>query len=72
MSAFAGWAFGAGGIASMLGTGLNRRHRPQSPTGKMEDARDIAYAVLFLTTDEARYVNNVVLPVGGGLSSRLA
>lgn len=42
-----------------------------SPTGRMGDAWDIAHAAVFLATDEARYINGVVLPVDGGLHCRL-
>lgn len=42
-----------------------------SPTGKMGDAWDIANASVFLASDEAKYINGVVLPVDGGLSCRL-
>jgi NAD(P)-dependent dehydrogenase (short-subunit alcohol dehydrogenase family) len=38
-----------------------------SPTGKMGDSFDVAYAALFLASDEAKYVNAVCLPVDGGL-----
>ena len=40
----------------------------KSPTGKMGDAWDVAYAALFLASDEAKYINGVCLPVDGGLS----
>jgi len=43
-----------------------------SPTGRMGDAWDTAYAALFLASDEARYVNAVQLVVDGGLSARCA
>lgn len=43
-----------------------------SPTGKMGDAWDTAYAALFLASDEARYVNGTQLVVDGGLSARCA
>lgn len=49
-----------------------RRRDAQSPTGRMGDAWDIAYAALFLASDEAKYVNGVVLPVDGGLSVKFA
>ncbi|TAK54653.1 MAG: SDR family oxidoreductase [Gammaproteobacteria bacterium] len=42
-----------------------------SPTGAMGDAWDIAHAAVFLASDEARYINGVVLPVDGGLHCRL-
>lgn len=32
------------------------------------DAWDIAYAAAFLASDQARYINGVLLPVDGGLS----
>lgn len=37
-----------------------------SPMGKMGDAWDVAYASLFLASDEAKYVTGVCLPVDGG------
>lgn len=40
----------------------------RSPTGRMGDTWDDAHAVLFLASDEARYVNGVRLAVDGGLS----
>ncbi len=45
-----------------------RARNARSPTGKMGDAWDVAYAALFLASDEARYVNGVCLAVDGGLS----
>lgn len=41
------------------------------PTGKMGTAWDIAYAAGFLASDEARYINGVLLPVDGGLSCQV-
>lgn len=41
-----------------------------SPTGKMGDAWDTAYAALFLASDEARYINGTHLIVDGGLTAR--
>ncbi|WP_197138608.1 SDR family NAD(P)-dependent oxidoreductase [Salinibacterium sp. NK8237] len=43
-----------------------------SPTGKMGDCFDVAYASLFLASDEAKYVNGVCLPVDGGLTQQSA
>ncbi|TDR93253.1 SDR family NAD(P)-dependent oxidoreductase [Enterovirga rhinocerotis] len=40
----------------------------RSPTGRMGDAWDVARAALFLASDEAKYVNGVILPVDGGLT----
>lgn len=38
------------------------------PGGKMGDAWDIAYAALFLASDEAKFITGVCLPVDGGQS----
>ena len=48
------------------------RRDAQWPTGRMGDGWDVAYAALFLASDEAKYVNGVALPVDGGLSLRFA
>jgi NAD(P)-dependent dehydrogenase (short-subunit alcohol dehydrogenase family) len=40
----------------------------QSPTGKMGTAWDVAYASLFLASDEASYVNGTELVVDGGFT----
>jgi len=42
------------------------------PTGKMGSPWDVAYASLFLASDEAKYVNGALLPVDGGLSCKSA
>lgn len=42
----------------------------ESPTGKMGDAWDIANAAVFLASDEAKYINGVLLPVDGGMSCK--
>jgi NAD(P)-dependent dehydrogenase (short-subunit alcohol dehydrogenase family) len=47
--------------------GMWRKRDAMSPTGRQGDPSDIAYACLFLASDESRYVNGVVLPVDGGL-----
>lgn len=39
--------------------------------GRMGEAWDTAYAALFLASDEARFITGVVLPVDGGMSSRI-
>jgi NAD(P)-dependent dehydrogenase (short-subunit alcohol dehydrogenase family) len=47
------------------------RMRDQSvPMRRMGEAWDVAYAALFLASDEAKYVTGVVLPVDGGLSCK--
>ena len=37
------------------------------PLGRLATAEDIAYAALYLVSDEASYVNGVILPVDGGM-----
>jgi NAD(P)-dependent dehydrogenase (short-subunit alcohol dehydrogenase family) len=39
--------------------------------GKMGSAWDVAYAALFLASEEARFITGVVLPVDGGQSARI-
>lgn len=40
------------------------------PMKRMGEAWDVAYAALFLASDEAKYVTGVILPVDGGLSCK--
>jgi NAD(P)-dependent dehydrogenase (short-subunit alcohol dehydrogenase family) len=44
----------------------------QCPTGKMGDAWDVAFASLFLASDEAKYITGVNLVVDGGITSKFA
>jgi NAD(P)-dependent dehydrogenase (short-subunit alcohol dehydrogenase family) len=44
------------------------RHR-QVPMGHMGNGWDVAHAVLFLASDEARYITATELVVDGGLSA---
>ena len=55
----------AGGDVEKL---IAARHR-QVPMGRMGDGWDVAHAVLFLASDEARYVTATELVVDGGLSA---
>ncbi len=48
---------------------LEARHA-QSPTGRMGEAWDVAAAAVFLASNDAKYINGVILPVDGGLSCR--
>ena len=47
---------------------LRERRRLASPLGIEGTGWDVAYAALFLASDEARYVTGVVLPVDGGVT----
>ncbi|MGQ9777097.1 MAG: SDR family NAD(P)-dependent oxidoreductase [Thermodesulfobacteriota bacterium] len=42
----------------------------QCPTGKMGEAWDVAYAALFLASDEAKYITGTQLIVDGGISGK--
>jgi NAD(P)-dependent dehydrogenase (short-subunit alcohol dehydrogenase family) len=45
------------------------KRNAQCPTGKMGDAFDVAHAVLFLASDEARYITASEIVVDGGLAA---
>src|SRR5262249_154592 len=49
--------------------GLIAKRNAQSPTGKRGAAWDIAHAVLFLASDEARYITASEILVDGGLTA---
>jgi NAD(P)-dependent dehydrogenase (short-subunit alcohol dehydrogenase family) len=53
-----------GDIESMI-----EQRDKKSPTGKMGDAWDTAYAALYLASDEARYVSGTQIVVDGGLTA---
>ncbi len=44
----------------------------QCPMGHMGDAWDVAYAALFLASDEAKYITGTELVVDGGITARIA
>ena len=56
-------AYADGDIAAMIDV----RNR-QCPMGKMGDAWDVAYAALFLASDDAKYITGTQLVVDGGLT----
>ena len=49
---------------------IAKRHA-QVPMGQMGDAWDIAHAVLFLASDEARHITGTELVVDGGISAAM-
>lgn len=58
-------AYGPGGVETMI-----RERDAQVPLGKMGDAWDVAYAALFLASDEAKYITGTQLVVDGGLTCK--
>ncbi len=49
-----------------------RKRNEQCPTGRMGDAWDVAYAALFLASDESKYVTATELVVDGGITAKIA
>ncbi len=51
---------------------LRRQRDSRVPLqGKMGSGWDVAYASLFLASDEARHITGVLLPVDGGIGARI-
>jgi len=50
---------------------IEKRNQLVPLGGKMGTAWDVAYAALFLASDEARFITGAVLPVDGGQSARV-
>jgi len=59
--------YGSGGVEEMV-----RRRDESVPMGKMGDAWDVAYASLFLASDEAKYITGALLVVDGGLTCKFS
>ena len=57
--------YGDGDVEKMI-----KKRDQQCPMKKMGDAWDVAYAALFLASDEAKYVTGAQLVVDGGLTCR--
>jgi NAD(P)-dependent dehydrogenase (short-subunit alcohol dehydrogenase family) len=60
-------AYAAGDIPKMM-----EIRDKQCPTGSMGDAWDVAYAALYLASDEAKYVTGAQLVVDGGITCKFA
>ena len=58
-------AYGPGGEAEMI-----RKRDALVPMGRMGEAWDVAYAALFLASDEAKYITGAQLVVDGGLTCK--
>jgi NAD(P)-dependent dehydrogenase (short-subunit alcohol dehydrogenase family) len=61
------------GISSRLGIDkqdLIRMRDAAVPMNHMGEAWDVAYAALFLASDESKYITGVLLPVDGGLTCK--
>src|SRR5262249_28088523 len=54
------------------GPGQWRARDAQVPMGHMGEAWDVAYAALFLASDESRYVTGIELVVDGGITLKYA
>lgn len=59
--------YGEGDVEKMIEV-----RNKQCPTGKMGEAWDVAYAALYLASDEAKYVTGAQLIVDGGITCKFA
>lgn len=62
-------------LKNTYGSGLeemSRRRDALVPMGKMGDAWDVAYASLFLASDEAKYITGALLVVDGGVTCKFS
>jgi len=60
----------AGAQAGGDAEGLLKRRQARIPMSFMGDGRDTANAVLFLASDEARFITGTELIVDGGMSAK--
>jgi NAD(P)-dependent dehydrogenase (short-subunit alcohol dehydrogenase family) len=63
------------GIADAIGSSTDAVREARNTRvplrGKMGTAWDTAHAALFLASDEANFITGVLLPVDGGMASRV-
>jgi len=50
--------------------GFNQMIKNNTPLGYLGEPNDIAYAALYLASDEAKYVTGEILHVDGGWTAR--
>jgi NAD(P)-dependent dehydrogenase (short-subunit alcohol dehydrogenase family) len=67
----------AGSLKSAYAANANRAdivkaRAAQCPMGRMGDAWDVAYAALFLASEEAKYITGTELVVDGGITAKFA
>lgn len=55
-------------VAELVGPAMREMRRKVGPLGIEGDAWDVARAVLFLASDDARFISGVELPVDGGVT----
>jgi NAD(P)-dependent dehydrogenase (short-subunit alcohol dehydrogenase family) len=53
-------------IAPEPGSEVHQRQISKIPMGRVGQPREVAYAALFLASDEASYITGAVIPVDGG------
>jgi NAD(P)-dependent dehydrogenase (short-subunit alcohol dehydrogenase family) len=56
-------------ISPKPGEELYERQISKTPLGRIGQPREVAYAALFLASDEASYITGAVIPVDGGWTS---
>jgi NAD(P)-dependent dehydrogenase (short-subunit alcohol dehydrogenase family) len=54
----------------LLDETFNNMIKSNTPMGRVGDTDDIAYAALYLASDESKYVTGIILPVDGGWTCR--
>lgn len=57
-------------IAAALELDGVREHYSSGPLGRIGKPEEIAYAALFLASDEASYITGIIMPVDGGWSTQ--